>query len=181
MDTIGFHSAPWAYHTSIAFPIILPMGWKDSHPFFCAFTETIIEVSNHQLRTGMQSMSPHPLKAIADAPQQVTLFTAQPTKTTLGCTTPWHRNGTEPLACLDVYVDNIIGLAQTEWLQHVTHWLALHNIDLMFRANHTHEITRKQPISESTLLKGDAWWSTSKNLLGWDVDTTNSTIQLPAH
>jgi len=129
----------------------------------------------------MQSMSPHPLKAIADAPQQVTLFTAQPTKTTLGCTTPWHRNGTEPLACLDVYVDNIIGLAQTEWLQHVTHWLALHNIDLMFQANHTDEITRKQPISESKLLKGDAQWSTTKTLLSWDVDATNGTMWLPAH
>jgi len=50
----------------IAFPITLPMGWKDSPPFFCAFTETIGDVSNRQLRTGMQSMSPHPLKAMAN-------------------------------------------------------------------------------------------------------------------
>lgn len=30
----------------VAFPLTLPMGWKASPPFFCALTETIMDLAN---------------------------------------------------------------------------------------------------------------------------------------
>jgi hypothetical protein len=40
---------------------------------------------------------------------------------------------------------------------------------------------RKEPISTKKLLKGDATWSTKKTILGWLIDTTRHTIELPPH
>jgi hypothetical protein len=36
-------------------------------------------------------------------------------------------------------------------------------------------------LSQSKLDKGDATWSTHKRILGWDLDTSTMTLQLPAH
>ena len=39
----------------------------------------------------------------------------------------------------------------------------------------------KEPISEATLKKGDAFQSTQKCILGWDIDSLAHTISLPLH
>jgi hypothetical protein len=33
----------------VAFPLVLPMGWVASPPYFCALTETAADLANHQL------------------------------------------------------------------------------------------------------------------------------------
>ena len=40
---------------------------------------------------------------------------------------------------------------------------------------------RQEPASVKKLLKGDGTWDTRKILLGWIIDTVNSTIELPPH
>jgi hypothetical protein len=42
----------------IAIPLTLPMGWAQSPPFFCAFTETITDMVNHRL---LPCPTTHPL------------------------------------------------------------------------------------------------------------------------
>jgi hypothetical protein len=44
----------------VASPLVLPMGWTDSPPFFCLFTETICDLANEELLE-------HPLEKIAGA------------------------------------------------------------------------------------------------------------------
>ena len=49
----------------VAFPLVLPMGWVSSPPYFCAHTETVADVTNERI---MQGARPHPhrLDRIAD-------------------------------------------------------------------------------------------------------------------
>ena len=59
------------FHTNdgdpiIAFPITLPMGWKDSPPFFGAFAETIADICNVQLQEGVPHAPLHLLELLAD-------------------------------------------------------------------------------------------------------------------
>ena len=49
----------------IAFPLVLPMGWVSSCPFFCAATETIADIANNSLHI---KPGPHPLEALANTP-----------------------------------------------------------------------------------------------------------------
>jgi hypothetical protein len=35
----------------VAFPLVLPMGWVSSLPFFCALAESVADVANSQLQT----------------------------------------------------------------------------------------------------------------------------------
>jgi hypothetical protein len=48
----------------VAFPLVLPMGWTDSPPFFCLFTETICDLANEELRKNVRHPE-HPLEKIA--------------------------------------------------------------------------------------------------------------------
>jgi len=52
----------------VAIPLSLPMGWVESPPLFCAFTETIADLSNH--RYHRRHAPPHRLDAIADTPPE---------------------------------------------------------------------------------------------------------------
>ena len=40
----------------IAFPLMLPMGWNKSPPYFCAFMEMVVEVCIQQIR--MKQLEP---------------------------------------------------------------------------------------------------------------------------
>ena len=51
----------------IAFPLVLPMGWVGSPPFFCALTETSTDVANARLRSKRWTPQVHPLSQVADA------------------------------------------------------------------------------------------------------------------
>jgi hypothetical protein len=33
----------------VAFPLVLPMGWTESPPYFCAATETFVDLANQQV------------------------------------------------------------------------------------------------------------------------------------
>ncbi|KAL7542839.1 hypothetical protein ACHAWF_007263 [Thalassiosira exigua] len=48
----------------IAFPLVLPMGWKNSPPIFSTATETIADLANARIRR-QQHPAPHPLDELA--------------------------------------------------------------------------------------------------------------------
>ena len=51
----------------VAFPLVLPMGWVGSPPFFCALTETATDHANQRLRNKAWTPATHRLSPIADA------------------------------------------------------------------------------------------------------------------
>ena len=54
----------------VGIPLALPMGWVESPPIFCSFTETIADLANH--RYHHRHAPPHRLDAIADTPTKTT-------------------------------------------------------------------------------------------------------------
>ncbi|WP_317202287.1 hypothetical protein [Janthinobacterium sp.] len=88
-----------------------------------------------------------------------------------------------PLAYVDVYMDDFLGLAQGHpGLRERVRSTIFHSIDDVLRPNSpTDHAYRNEPISLSKLAKGDAKWATRKVLLGWIVDTVSETIELPEH
>eukprot|EP00979_Chaetoceros_neogracilis_P015392 scaffold5865_cov209-Chaetoceros_neogracile.AAC.1 len=54
----------------VAFPLVLPMGWVNSPPIFCAATETAADLANASIKAG-DIAAAHPLDTLAatmDAP-----------------------------------------------------------------------------------------------------------------
>jgi hypothetical protein len=43
----------------IAFPLVLPMGWKNSPPIFCTATETIADIANARINTNFNPPAHH--------------------------------------------------------------------------------------------------------------------------
>ena len=48
----------------VAFPLVLPMGWTESPPWFCVFTETICDLANAEIHKNLR-LPAHPLEAQA--------------------------------------------------------------------------------------------------------------------
>jgi hypothetical protein len=166
----------FARHKSlVALPLCLPMGWKNSPPYFCAFTESIADIANASIQC-QTAWPPHPLEGPSQnhsVPKQD--FEAQ----VLHPPSPPLRN---PVAMVDIYVDDFIGIAQRPHL-HTTLRVTLHAIDSIFHGDPlpTDKPTRKATISASKLAAGDGAWSTRKIVLGWDLNTAAGTIGLPSH
>jgi hypothetical protein len=210
----------------VAFPLVLPMGWVSSPPFFCALTESAADMANMSLRTNRFYPLAHPLSPTADQPSDyrpvprrprpASLPVAQSTESAVQPSAsgprpiasrpvplpvlgprphlvppPPLRPGrtqplqpfvpTSPLAYVDLYMDDFLGLAQghPKRRQRVRDTI-LHAIDAVFRPNDNqdHGTARREPISISKLNKGDALWTTRKIMLGWVIDTVAETIEL---
>ena len=52
----------------IGFPLVLPMGWKESTPSFCTTTETIVDLANEKLRDPSHQPAPHRLDLVSETP-----------------------------------------------------------------------------------------------------------------
>jgi hypothetical protein len=155
----------------VAIPLTLPMGWAHSPPYFCAFTELVADMANAMAQT-TPMLPVHPLY---HATQQVPLpqpSQFHPDAIVLG------NASTPPICYHDVYIDDFISMAQPPLHTHSMNIL-LHTIDMVFDS--TPHPTRRQAISESKLAKGDASFSTTKRILGWDVDTYRMHLSLPSH
>lgn len=178
----------------VAIPLVLPMGWVSSPPFFCAVTETITDNTNQLLRRRVTSQAPHRLSYIADHPNNATPLpfpavrphgphsTATPAPPNRPAITP--RLPQRPLAYVDIYMDDFVALAQGHPTRRLNIRSTLfHQIDAVLRPLDSTDAIhhRKEPISVKKLNKGDALWSTRQTILGWIVDTYQETITLPAH
>ena len=191
----------------IAFPLALPMGWTESPPFFCCLTETATDLANQALATSWDPPR-HPLETLADAKPQNTpnLHDATSTPSAKDTHAPLVRRGApvtrelfahlrsqrhhptehgwqrRPLATVDVFVDDHVALGQGSRARlNRTRRILLHAIDAVFRPNDAQDRERCDPISHKKLRKGDGAWNTRKTVLGWIIDTTAGTIELPPH
>jgi hypothetical protein len=159
----------------VAFPLALPMGWVNSPSLFVAATETITDNTNAALAR-REIPGPHRLEALADPdPPENRRTLPVPGAST---PTPPRR---PPLQYTDVYVDDFVMAAQGSHAKLRRHRRTLfHEIDKVLRPlEPTDSPHRTEPTSVKKLGKGDAQWSTRKNILGWTVDTVQHTIELP--
>lgn len=173
------------------------MGWVSSPPFFCAATETATDIANWSLASSA-SVPPHPLSYQADHPDNPVVPSPRPAMGSITSPALSHlpppvaptpalsqrKCPTSPLAYVDVYMDDFIGLAQGHpgLRQHVRSTL-MHAIHSVFRPLSTHEASsfRKEPISIKKLNKGDAKWATRQTILGWIIDSVAESVELPEH
>jgi hypothetical protein len=166
----------------VALPLALPMGWVESPPYFTAVTETACDLLNTEVRR-WGPIDPHHLEPLAATKPSGDDATpgAEGWATCLaapGSTPPRPP----PLAYGDVYVDYFILAAQTQRHKQRVMRAALHAIDQVLRPRDaTDRPSRREPVSIKKLMQGDACWSTSKTILGWDLDTVEGTLTLPLH
>lgn len=168
----------------VAFPLILPMGWVESPPYFCSVSETIADLTNNALQQ-LQGL-PHRLESLADIrPPRLRTGHRRTAKDT-SCQLPPPRYTAAPcppIRYADVYMDDEIGVVQGDsTVRRQTRQAFLHSVDQVLRPlDPGDRPTRKEPTSVKKLSKGDAAWTTRKNILGWLVDTRRKTLSLPEH
>jgi len=163
----------------IAIPLVLPMGWVNAPPYFCAATETAADLMNADFRNEVAPPSTHRLQALAATRGDLSTDGSAPTPLSSRRPTTFTR----PLKYADVYVDDFIGLVQgTPEQREVAHRVLFHNLDKIFRPLARGESGfRQEPASVKKLKKGDAAWSTRKQVLGWILNTAKLTLELPSH
>ncbi|CAB9501094.1 unknown protein [Seminavis robusta] len=54
----------------IAFPLVLPMGWKESPPNFSAATETVADMANANIADNTHQPEPHRLETVSETPPE---------------------------------------------------------------------------------------------------------------
>lgn len=84
---------------------------------------------------------------------------------------PLRHHQRKALGCVDVFVDDEVGLGQGSPapLKRLRQILMQVN-DLVLCPNLLHEQHGKEPMSVSKMAKGDAQWTTLKVVLGWLID-----------
>jgi hypothetical protein len=172
----------------VAFPLVLPMGWTESPPYFCATTETAVDLANRAAAHG--NPPPHRLDTVTDSlppPEDTRAFTPCPPGTSVP-EPPRRRRprrglSSRPFGTFDVFVDDAIGIAQGGTLRRKRLRRVLFTaIDSVFRPLEPGDSPhRQEPISVKKLLKGDGCWTTRKVVLGWLIDTVRHTVELPPH
>jgi hypothetical protein len=169
----------------VAIPLVLPMGWTDSPPYFSMFTETVCDLTNEDFRKNKRYPA-HPLEkcaGIADFCENPESGPdAEPVRPT-----PWShapKLAQKPTAYMDVFVDDFCGIGQDSRMNPLVNQrrALLHNIDKVFRQNDQDDNEhRKAPISISKLQKGDASFHTKKKCLGWDFGGNSKTLYVAKH
>ena len=170
----------------VAFPLVLPMGWVESPPYFTSLTETACDLANDTLRARCtkcaRDNTAHRLEQVAATPPPDAVSVAKRGEATRGTRAEHRRRGRPPLAAVEVYVDDFLLAAQTASQRQQVLRTTLNAIDSVFRPlEATDPIHRTEPASVKKMVKGDASWSTTKRILGWDIDTRASTLSLPPH
>ena len=95
---------------------------------------------------------------------------------------PLLPSHSKPLAYIDVFVDDFLGLSQGRRTGRQVRCILLHAIDDVLRPLDDDDcIHRKAPVSLKKLCQGDCSWSTIKTMLSWIIHTVNLTIHLPPH
>jgi hypothetical protein len=170
----------------LAIPLVLPMGWTESPPYFCAMTETVADIANERAAAGWIP-PPHRLDSVADSIPDVEVSPpaprTSPPAVPIPTRTPNTRHRSRPLAEFEVFVDDFIGLAQGRPpTRTAVRRILFHTLDEALRQLDEHDNPcRQEPASIKKLLKGDAYWATRKEILGWILDCARMTIELPTH
>ena len=67
----------------VAFPLVLPMGWKNSPPIFSTATETIADLANKHINDASHHPVPHPLSTLASTFESYNANPLSPTLSTV--------------------------------------------------------------------------------------------------
>jgi hypothetical protein len=150
----------------LVIPSALQMDWNESPAYFCSATETARDVA--QAWTDQETDLPvHPM-------EPDTLPAAPPRRQT---------TGTDKYQMSAVYVDDFLQAAVEDrqgTLLERTGRATLHAIHSIFPPPTAADAPgTKDPISEKKLKKGDAQWDTIKEILGYELNGIDRTIQLP--
>jgi hypothetical protein len=149
----------------LVIPHALQMGWTQSPAFFSAVTETVRDTVQ-VLMDDADQLPPHTMEHF--------LIPARPAKRQRTSETTWQMAG--------VFVDDFI-LAAVEDKSGTmlinTARAALHSIHGVFPPpNVSGHQGGKDPVSEKKLVKGDARWAASKEILGFLLNGKTRTVQL---
>jgi hypothetical protein len=159
----------------------------DSPNYLCAVTETAADLASARFSLGDLSNVPHRLAALADSkPPTTEPVQIPPPTVAMGPPPPLTRSRgplQQRLNYVDVYMDDFLHATQLPTDERSKARDTLFEcIDQVLRPlAPTDNPNRKEPISTKKLEEGDAAWSTKKTILGWLIDTTKRTIELPPH
>jgi hypothetical protein len=121
--------------------------------------------------------SPHPTPSPTAAPSSSTQLPIHDTERD-----PSLPSSSNHAAYVDVFVDDFIALCQGDSNRSRIRRILLRAVDQVFRPNDFHDDQfRREPVSLKKLKQGDVSWNTIKTVLGWVIDTSTMTIQLPPH
>lgn len=168
----------------VAFPLVLPMGWTESPPYFCTLTETVADLANQDLRRNKRA-DPHPLEPIAahhDFEQHPDRGPDNPAPAVVQSHQPSLLQ--RPLSYVDVFVDDLIGLGQNyrTYPIHQQRRIVMYAVDKVFRPNNNKDRdVRQEPHSVKKLKKGDAAIQQIKQALGWDYAVNSRTLLVAPH
>ena len=165
------------YPQLVALPLVLPMGWTESPPWFCAYTETVADLTNMDLRRNKR-FTLHPTAELAGL-MDYKVKDEHPRRPTPRS----HENRLyrRPISRAEIFVDDFILLGQEHPQNPLDNQRATlsHNIDKIFRPNNSSDNKyRKEPQSKTKMEKGDAAWHTMKEALGWNWGASSKTLQL---
>ena len=139
--------------------LVLPMGWVNSPPYFCAASETAADLANTYLAKPQTPWRPY-----------------APTKY-IYATTPNNTASANRLQKVEVYMDYFMGMTQgdSDQQEHVT--------EIFLRAIKENFPSVPEEIKDSMSLKkalqGDGSWLPVKEILGWIFNTKQGTLQPP--
>ena len=175
--------------------LVLPMGWTESHPYFCTTTETIVDLAHlysHSTWDAPSNLLEVPSATVALWDGHLTITVPLPNlqadrqpKAMLMLHPPTQLQRRVPaLHYADVYINDEILIAHgpAPTLNKFS-CQVFHINDQVFHPNDGQDDSsiRREPISAKKLDKGDTCWSTRKVVLGWLIDTLEGTIELPPH
>ena len=153
----------------IACPLTLPMGWKESPPWWCAISETITDLAQKRANENWDPPI-HRLEHLLPD-DEVTAPTVS---------LPPIQSKAPPLAYFDVFLDDFIALAQGN-LKRLAQLrrILLHTMDHVIPPKF-HCPSAKDPISVKKLLKGDGSWKFAHKILGWVMNLAQNELHLPS-
>jgi hypothetical protein len=169
----------------VAFPLDLPMGWTESPPFFCAFTETACDLANQDLRKNVRA-PPHPLEDRAAAGDFLPnpdkghdVLPVRPVRLSHQA-----RLFSKPVAYNDIFMDDFVGIGQQHKMNPLPNQrrVLMHRVDGIFRPSDSADGPhRQEPISVKKLDKQDTSWQDLKRCLGWDYGTRSNNLCVAPH
>ncbi len=157
-------------------PTALQMGWRESPPYFCTATETARDIIASLVKGDMSNIHVHPLEDH---------MVLHPSGTLPSGAAPSFEPSDIPTdkICnlLEVYVDDFIAGTNKLDEDHLRQMsrAILHGIHSIFPPPAISGHNGEDPVSHGKLLKGEGFWSFEKEILGWDFNGQNFTIQLP--
>ncbi len=161
----------------IVVPTSLQTGWRESPPYFCTATETARDVIQAFFNGDMSNLALHPVEAHMCVHPSGSL----PEPTDKPAYTSSQDIQQDVQRFIEVYVDDFIAgtndLSQPN-LEQMSRAI-LHGVHSVFPPPHISGHSGEDPVSFGKLLKGEGYWDFHKEILGWDFNGRDYTIQLP--